>query len=415
MPVQGLSVMYEAGGLVAEARWPTRSGRSAVETVLRVTDKGRDGIVVVPATRLNVLSASARTGLLRGMAQGDTRDAMQRLLDAICDDLWNLYREQRPTSRPDPDKATGVIDWMLRPIWPATATGLAATPSSFKSWGGMAIALSCATGEPVLTRNTTPPAEPFDVLYLDWEADPKTFASRLRNLCFGAGLELRPWIPYREMRTPLADAAEDLADEIADAGYRGVIVDSLSAGIGGSLVDDALANLFWDAIRVLGVPAFVIAHKSAQAGRQRETRMFGSVMHEARVRVAWNAERESESGQVRWECFKDNATGRAGKRLAWDWRFDHGTDDGPDVLMAVTAEGINPNDVNLEARPEGEDITRQQGRVLVALQNGPLLAGEVASRIGCSANAARVQLGRLEDKGYVGHKSDGRWERHAQA
>lgn len=409
LPVAGLTVEYESKGLHVECRWPTRASRSAVETIITITDKGA-GAVVVPPTRMNLLSSSARDGLLRGV-QGEGREHMKRLLDAVWLDLYNIYREQRPTTRPDPTRANGKVDWLLYPIWPATgSTGIAAAPGSFKSWTGQAIALSVATGKEVLTRNTTPPKAPGEVLYLDWESDERTFASRLRNLCFGAQVELEPWVPYREMRAPLVDAAADLADEIAEQHYRGVVVDSLSAGIGGTMVDDERSNLFWDAVRVLGVPVLVIAHKSAQAGRERSARFFGSVMHEARVRVAWNVERSPDTANVRWECFKDNATGHVGKRLAWAWEMHHGSADDPDELMAVTATGMNPNAVDLAPPPDDADgLSQQQRNIVGVLARGPLMAGEVADRLGVSQGTARAQLSRLLNRGSVERMGDGRW------
>jgi len=415
LAVAGLSIEYEARHLRVEARWPTRASRNAIDTILHITSVAAEGepVVVVPPTRINLLSASARDGLLRGSGRGDDRDVLRKLVDAIVTDLWNVYREQRPTTRPDPEKASSKVDWLLYPIWPAVgSTGIAAAPGSFKSWTGQAIALSMATGQEVLKGNTRPPAEPEEVLYLDWEGDHSTFAARLRALCFGAGIELRPWLPYREMRTPLVDAAADLADEIAERGYRGVVVDSLSAGIGGTLIDDERANLFWDAIRVLGVPAFVIAHKSAQAGRERNARFFGSVMHEARVRVAWNVERADDDDTVRWDCFKDNATGRAGKRLAWTWDAHNGTDEDPDALMAMAANGVNPNNVNLEPRPEGgpQGPSPQQMRILDAIKRvGPSMPGELANVSGVPPASVRAQLAKLADRGLVERAVDGRY------
>lgn len=409
LPVQGLAVEYELQGLHVECRWPTRAGRSAVETVIAVVDNGTGGTVVVPPTRLNVLSASARDGLLRNVPD---RERLKRLLDAVATDLYAIYREQRPTTRPDPQRADGKVPWLLYPLWPAVgSTGIAAAPGSFKSWTGLAVALQVASGKEVLARNTTAPKQPKDVLYLDWESDEQTFAARLRHLCFGAGLELHAWVPYREMRAPLVDAAADLADEIAEQGYAGVVVDSLSAGIGGTLVDDDRSNLFWDAVRVLGVPAFVIAHKSAQAGRQREARFFGSVMHEARVRTAWNVERQPDSSNVRWECFKDNATGHVGRRLAWSWQMHYGASDDPDELVAVQPMGMNPNAIDLEpAETDATGLSPQQQRIVVALNGGPLMPGEIASQIAKPANTVRSQLHRLDLSGHVRKLDDGRWE-----
>lgn len=409
LPVAGLTVDYEKDGIQVACRWPTRASRNAVETVLEIRDLGV-GVVLAPPTRLNLLSSSARDGLIRGI-EGEQRQKLKRLLDAIVSDLYTIYREQRPTTRPDPDRATGKVDWLLYPIWPSTgSTGVAAAPGSFKSWTGMAVALSIATGQEVLTKNTRPPQEPKDVLYLDWESDAPTFASRLRTLCMGAQIELNPWIPYREMRTPLVDAAADLADEIAEAGYAGVIVDSLSAGIGGTLIDDDRSNLFWDAVRVLGVPVFVIAHKSAQAGRERNARFFGSIMHEARVRVAWNVEREEESTAVRWECFKDNATGKVGKRLAWNWEMHYGDTDDPDLLVATVATGVNPSNVDLEPKPDGERTTPQQDQIMIALRGRPMMPGELAKHTGIGASSVRGQLSKLDLKGMVVKDSAGRWE-----
>lgn len=156
-------------------------------------------------------------------------------------------------------------------------------------------------------------------------------------------------------------------------------------------MDDELANQFWNAVSVLGVPAFVTAHKSEEAIRRGHKRAFGSVMHQNRPRMIWDVRRDPNSGNVVWEVVNDNNTGRKGHKLAW--RIDVNTEgnDDEERLESITFEAINPRDVRLAAK-EGD--TLQDRMVYAIVESGPMLTKELADELHTSVGAVRTQLNR---------------------
>ena len=240
---------------------------------------------------------------------------------------------------------------------------------------------------------------------MDWEADKETFAERLYALTAGADIDPGAHLAYREMRIPLTDAAPGLADEVRSGKFGAVIVDSMSASVGGDLIDASTVNAFYDAVRLLGVPCLVLAHKSAESAKNRSKRFFGSIMSENRVRLAWNAEKSTDGRHLLFEAFKDNNAGIFGMKLAWRIGFGHDGEDEDRRLASVTLEGCNPDDVKLAS----EEEVKNHDRIMYdLLEEGPSLPGEIASRLGSTADNVRSTMTRK--KTMFRKRSDGRWE-----
>ncbi len=397
VPVKGISVTVSVPPFHAEAKWPYRQGVDDIHTVIQITDTSVDGGATIPPTRINVLSETGRTSLSRASgykANSPQRVAINDFINQLCILVADLYREQAPITPLRIDQEPQPVKWLLYPIWPAHgAVGIAAAPASMKSYGALAIALSVATGTSVLRSHTRPGVQR-PVLYLDWEADREENERRMRALAKGRGIDPEGAVSYMEMRHPLSEAVHDLAERAVDFG--GIVVDSMSAAIGGSMVDDDRVNRFWDAVRAIGLPALVIAHKSVDNVRRREKRFFGSVMNEARVRMAWNVEREPDTTRVLWECFKGSNGRHHGTRLAWAWEFTADGEDDTETLQVVKAQGIDPQNVNLEPAKEttlADDIAD----VLAA--EGPMTVKELAALLPSrSEQTIRTQLNRHDDR-----------------
>jgi hypothetical protein len=371
---------------------------------MRVRYHGTEAGLVLSTKRINILSPSAISTVILTMnrAVGEKQsNEIAEIIHEVCEDLMGWYREGKAISTPDPGKARTDHGWLVYPIWPAVgATAVVAAPGSFKSFIAEAIGVQVATGATVLNRNTKV-RNPRSVLYLDWEANEETFAERLAAICRGAGLDLKPYLGYKEMSARLADVAIGLAEEIRAHKYEAVIVDSMSASIGGGMVDDDAVNSFWDAIRTMAVPTLVLAHKSAENIQRRRKRFFGSIMSEARVRMAWNAEKATTTNHVVWECFKDNNTGHIKDRLAWEIEIDNTGADDTQQLQKAAFLGVNPNNISLGTsdEPERQPVESVADQIAKVLEGEkPMSVGEIAMRTHKSTANVRAQLSRHSDR-----------------
>ena len=158
--------------------------------------------------------------------------------------------------------------FLIQRWWPPTgSTVIAGTRASKKSYLALMLALSVTKGEAMI--HTPKPGwakvnKQARVAFLDWEAEIERIVPRVRALVPGGSLL------YARERRPLAQSVDSIIDMIREEGIEAVVIDSLSASIGATLVDDEAANQFWDAVAALAVPVLVVAHKSADASSRRE-------------------------------------------------------------------------------------------------------------------------------------------------
>lgn len=401
-PIEGVSIDYRWRGYHAELAWPYRTRRGEIMTVVEVT---YHDVLVRSPVRINLYSSSALDSLttaLRRPKKEDDND-VARFVGELARNAIGWYRQGAGTKQVEPALTNGG-NWLVYPVWPSTgATAVAAAPGSYKSWLAQGLALQLATGVEVLESNTRTPRTVMPVLYLDWESDETTFASRLWALCEGVGLEKKAWLAYKSMRVPLQDAALSVQEEIARGGYGAVVVDSMSASIGGGLIDDDVVNGFWDSVRFLGVPALVLAHKSAENIKARRERFFGSIMSEARIRFAWNAESPPHGDLVTWSVFKDNNMGRLRSRLAWRIHITSEGDHEDRRLTEIHLAGVSPSDPSGEVEMADTLVSR----VEAVLMAGALTAGEIAQQLGTTAANVRKIISRHGDR--FAKTGDGRW------
>lgn len=405
-PIEGVSITYTWRSFVVELAWPTGGRRGEVNTLVRARRKGADNPGLVRSrVRINLYSSSALNSLITTLRRnaGDDTDDVAGFVHALADDAVEWYQRGAATTLVEP-RLTNGGNWLVYPVWPATGTtAIAAAPGAYKSLLAQGIALQLATGHEILASNTRTPRRVMSVLYLDWEADEATFASRLWALCEGAGLEQKPYLAYKTMRVPLQDAAVSIAEEIARGRFGAVVIDSMSASIGGGLTDDDVVNSFWDAIRILGIPALVLAHKSAENIKRREARIFGSIMSEARIRYAWNGEATRNGDTVTWTVFKDNNMGHLNTKLAWRIEITQEGDNEDRHMTEVYLAGISPHDIHQSPDEPNTSVDR----IEQALLEGAMMAGEIATVTGGKPGTISKTLNRHTDR-FV-KTADGRW------
>jgi 5S rRNA maturation endonuclease (ribonuclease M5) len=310
------------GPLHVRAVKPYRTGRGYASQVFPTVTVMGKAHRVHWGVEVALVSASGRGGLITALNRVDGIDKAEvaTWVETLFIELiaWSEVRpEVIRTSeyQPPPSDSPALL---LSPWWAASgATVIAGAPGNYKSWLGLAFTLSVHHGELLIHA-----ADPIQAriqrqartLFLDWEASIDRVHARVQALRPGADLH------YLELHQPLTSAGPWLTEYVRDNGYEAVVIDSLSASIGGSLIDEEIANRYWDAVSALGVPALVIAHKSADAIRNRRARLFGSIMHEARPRLIWNT--ETQDRYIVIECFKDSDYGLKGTKTAWEVEFE---------------------------------------------------------------------------------------------
>lgn len=122
------------------------------------------------------------------------------------------------------------------------------------------------------------PTRSCSVLYLDWETNQRTVASRLRRVAAGM-MTGAPQVFYRQCFRSLDDELPHIREEISKKDIGLVIVDSIGFAASGSLTEDETARGAMNALRQMS-PAtrVVVAHVSADTARQTTgtARPFGS-------------------------------------------------------------------------------------------------------------------------------------------
>lgn len=410
---EGWTIIEEAGGrqriklgtLTAHVN-PVRKRRGEYFTALRILDGDE---MAVGWRRLNLTSSSSVGGIrgLRYEPRSLEAALLAEFVQIMADRLVQQAQAVPRTSQPDLEADMKPFHWLLHPIWPDSgATAVAGAPAAMKSLFGTAIALQVASGVAVLgDANTRPPRRPRNVLYMDWEDDEHVFQGRARALVLGReGMDLKSWLHYGSYTQPLADLVHDLIEEVERHEIEAVVIDSMTAAIGGSMLEGDTVNSFWDACHALGVPALVLAHKSAQNIKDRRSAMYGSMVSLARVRMAWNVEVDVENEQkVRWDSFKFSH-GRKPSHLAWQVRFRNENDPttGGTTLRAVSLTGISPDEVSLDEQRPGTTRTRpEQLTAFVAAREGGVTKQQVADEFGGKVDSVYQRLREQVRKGLI--------------
>ena len=209
--------------------------------------------------------------------------------------------------------------WLIDGIWTRGGCGfVSGAPKSAKSWLALDLAVSIATGAPMLGVHRT--AAPGPVLYLQEEDSLATVVDRLAQVVegrspechWGGVLDGLVWSPPRplpiDIQTHTGIVLSDprwqawLGERVRTYGYHAVIIDTLTTTVGDIDLDKAtdLQTRVLRPLRELAQTydcAVIIVHharKSTQSGR-RGSNMLGSVALHGWVDCALYLDRDEES------------------------------------------------------------------------------------------------------------------------
>lgn len=419
--IEGEDVTYKWQSWLIQSSWP-RLGKQGPESNLSVEyrDAIHGGVVVAPR-RVTLESASGTTAVLSEIrryakAVPDMDGVRHDLDDRRTHSFWNevlvdllrLYKTSTPSKTMDltligRDRSQS---WLIPKLWPGSgATAIAAGGGSGKSFMAQAMAMSLATGFNFLQRMPAREVPVRRVLYLDFESDEGTFVDRAVALAEGFGGididEVAERLRYMNLTGHrLQDMIGKIRTEIAVNDIDAVVVDSMSASVGEGLIDDAIVNAYWDAIARLQRPSLIVVHKSAENVARRKARIFGSIMSENRLRMAWNMEKAETNNGLLLTCFKDNNTGM----LNWKWAFLHETEAHDEYHHVLTSAFVatDPDQIILQGDPiEPEpDKATSLGRIAeVFIEHDAYLTyNEIAELAGIPLGSVKSTINRNKNR-----------------
>lgn len=281
----------------------------------------------------------------------------------------------------DEPEDTGGPDWTLEPfVLGSGASVFFALGGSGKGYLACAMALSIATGEPILG---TKPAVTGPVAYLDWEASQGDTHKRLLRVARGLGISGRD-VHYTRPKSSLASIADARAQEFEDRGIVACVVDSLGLARGAGVESSEDTIRMFNAIARLGVPCICIDHvsKSASVGDGPDM-PIGSVYTQNSARQVWSIRSTSTAGEIRMHLRNTKIN------------------EGPKARDRFVTVGFEGRQVTfgLGAPPPPSSGTLWE-QMMPLLAEGAATVKEIARRLDKTDSTVRKELHRKAEKGY---------------
>lgn len=333
-------------------------------------------------SRLNMLSSSARAGLTREIKEVfgfDKAFPWSELMNVACSLAERGWlNAERAVDVFDIEPEQEAEEYLFCDIFPRRQpTVMFGDGSAGKSYLACAFGVALTLGEPFPGCGDR--REAGNVVYVDYEnVGQEKFRKRISRLYAGYGLDSPApdtfyYFPSRAQ--PLHLIADQLAEFVERRNIQYGIIDSAAPACDGPAEASEVALQFFNALATVPMTAAIIAHISKAAdGRLNTLKPFGSAMWHNQARRTWYVQSAgdefSDLKQVAMFCRKVNDGPLAppkGYLTTYEGRTGpvkyHHT---PFTNLDRTLDRMRPPQLRLHD----------------ALAQGPLTAGQVASRIG---------------------------------
>lgn len=296
--------------------------------------------------------------------------------------------------------------WLLKPLVEhgVNHTRVIAAGGSGKSVFALAVAYTVATGSKRLFKQAPTVTGP--VIYLDWETSADVHANRLEALCKGMGLDdPGDQLLYLPMPQALARSAHWVAHTVAETGTAMIVVDSniRARGTPSTYTSaEATSTQLFEALRQIGVPAFIVDHKSDEKIRKNQRGGYGSITNQNNIRVEWevagmskirSADRLFEQVEVRYAWEKGNNSA-AQEDIAYRIAFQNERVDGDERLTSIEFNRIAPSTVQLFGKHLDPVSQVDRAWSVLANQTEPMPLADLAEVLGVSARSLSTQMAR---------------------
>jgi hypothetical protein len=310
------------------------------------------------------------------------------------------YREPPEMVHLDDVEDTGPVPCIVPLMLPTSETTVIyGDGESCKSLLAVRIGFSIATGQDVPWGHEV---QPGNVLYLDWETNKQTVASRLRRVANAMHMPVPHNFMYQQCLRSLADELPNIRERISKHRISLVIVDSLGFAANGSLVEDETARSAMNALRQMS-PATRLAVTHISKGSAESTgpaKPFGSAFF-------WNGMRSGIEVRRSEDTAADNVIdvgvyhrkkndGRKLRPLGLSVIFD---EENPSILFEET---------DLVDVPDLAARTPLSGRIRDALRAGSMTTRQLADDLDAKEDSIKKTLNRMRGQVVQIHGGKGR-------
>lgn len=352
------------------------------------------------SARLNLMSTQTRRGLASALADREPELDWPGMVEQLCFLVRERYREGDPTIDLRLHERSERARWLVEPfVEHGGPTTLAAHGGSGKTTTAIAVAVTAATGVPVMGRLH---GEPCAVLLLDWETDVDTSDEHLEAVLAGAGISARPAIHYRRMVASLAESASIVRRDIARLGIGLVIGDSIGMARGGEPESADMTLRVFAAARSLGVPVLFTDHVT-NAERDDAKKPFGSAYTWNASRLVWTMDKvqgEGEDAIVVGLVNRKRNNGRLVPRIGCRIEYETGE---RDTLRAIRFRRQDLTEV-----PEMAARLPLKQRILAELRAGAMSVKALADELAKDETQVNARVGELVKRGQLVRLEDRR-------
>lgn len=267
--------------------WAEHGIGMGIERLREKTDSLRAEITVESTTAARVVGPNT-VDLLSARSQAEFANACAERVNGLDKSVWRAmvvfacarvakdYRQPTPTVALADVEESGPVRYMVPYLLPTSETTvLYGDGESAKSLLALRLGFSVATGQMLPWGHDV---DTGNVLYLDWETNATTVASRLRRISKAMCTPIPDNLYYRQCFRGLSDELPHIREEISRKRITLVIVDSIGFAATGALVEDETARSAMNALRQMS-PAtrLVVAHVSkGSADSPGPVKPFGS-------------------------------------------------------------------------------------------------------------------------------------------
>ena len=383
---------YSKNGTVHVLEWPAPT--SVTIRVDRISEDSRHNTTAeilvhktdapephVHQARMNLTSTRTRADIARHCEARFPDLDWVALIEQTCVVILDKYREGEPAVNLLDVPVREGLRYRVEPIiYEQQANIIYGDGGLGKSM--FALYLSCLIAAGCDTDKLH--AEPGNVLYLDYEADPEE--ARERHASISEGLEIdRPPLMYRFCYQPIYNEVEALQRIVAEHGIDFVVVDSAGPACGGIPESAENALNFFVALRSLKVTSLTIAHVSKGGGASKGP--YGSPYWRNQARSVWEVRKAQNMDEDSLEFSLWHRKVNAGKLLR------------PLAYRIAFGDGVTRLE-HMDVR-DSEELSKGLPlieRIRLALLRGSMQVGDIAEATGANAGTIRVTLTRHRDE-----------------
>ena len=364
------------------------NGREELKADIRVASLRLGEAGHIHHTRLNLMTTQGKKAVAEACRKRLPEIDWDALIEQVAVNVVERARAGEPAVRLAEVAAKESLLFVRYPYLLANAVTLIfGLGGALKSLFAGLLGVECAYG--------LSPAEPLNVLVLDWEDSEGEWADRVRMMCAGLAIPVPSNLHYRFCTEQLADDIEAVQGLVAEHNIGLIIVDSAAYATGEPEQSDATTR-FFTALRAVRTTTLVIAHQTNEKDTKRP---FGSVYWRNGPRSVWQSKTRQEPGgeSVELGLFHRKANrGRLipaqGYRVTFTVQNERQYTPGD----AITFTPINVKDV-----PELAKDLHGPDRVLAMLAHGKASPPEIAEELEELPGNVRTWLTRLLERRQV--------------